>query len=248
MDDRIRPWLPTEDGMRIDIIGAIVAFGLAIIAALWFAANSGQAAVDTASVIYTGLVALAFTCVRFFLQDRPAFDPLGPMGKAKFDFKDSWASILTLVGTAVAAVLSAWGTILPEKTEHLTKAQYTCLSLLFGFIILVGPLIYNATRRPDENAADRTPQGNILSFFIAAALTLWATQGQIVLYWFLLDELQRQGNLTGAAAGAFRILLIITFGFLAVYAWLSLGDTPRSQTEVKAARTSDKPLPEWSLL
>ncbi len=94
------------------------------------------------------------------------------IGNPQWDFSKSWATTLTTVGAFLGTVIS---------TPSLSGINMQSgLSLFFGLVVLIAPLIYTASieRFPsDPNVKDGTYQyeGTIRMFLITCTLTVWGS-------------------------------------------------------------------------
>jgi hypothetical protein len=191
------------------------------------------------------------------------------MGKAKWDFKDSWASTITVVGGVIATVVSSASLGVPAPDPgvpvNLPRGQYAGLSLGFTFVVFAAALFYNATRQPQEvNAHDGTVelqlQGFVWSFLVAVWITVWAVVGQIATLWFALADMELLRSLTVVARWAFSLVVGVAAICVVIYVWKSLEQTLESQVNETREATAESvtaereratqlraPIAEWTL-
>jgi hypothetical protein len=143
------------------------------------------------------------------------------VGGATWDFSKSWASNITVVGAIVGTVLSA--KVLPASpTVVATPNGYTALSLLFGALVVVAPLVFTALRSK-PSAMDVTVEGKGWAFLLASALTLWGVIGELVTGGLILYEAKHGNTLplgavfpTWCVIGG-ALVLIGVYGFRTTY-------------------------------
>jgi hypothetical protein len=165
------------------------------------------------------------------------------MGPEVWDPKKSWASTVTAIGALLATVLSARPELKfkPEivaAIKHTAKdndefasmiagirTEFLGMSIFFGALILVAPLIYNATRtkkKVDDNEGEPGEkkdqyQGYVWSFMLSSLITLWGAVGQLMALFLLFGKLEL------SLATAFQWLLGVTlFPLIPLYAWRSI--------------------------
>lgn len=162
-------------------------------------------------------------------------DRLGP---ANWDFSASFASTLTVFGSLLGTILSA--NVLPSTTL-VPASTYTGLNLMFGVIVIVGPLIYTATQTTVEvhrgsPLAEPQYQGTVWGFLVATALTLWAVIGELATIGLVLNEIRRAGSLPAVALWVMVVLLAISAVFLLVLAKQRISGVLSSQQAHKSGR------------
>jgi len=69
-----------------------------------------------------------------------------PMGTPTWDFSQSWAANLTVIGGALTTLLSFTG--LPNQGRFMTKTAYLRLGVLFTAMLVLAPPLFNFLRRP----------------------------------------------------------------------------------------------------
>jgi hypothetical protein len=163
-----------------------------------------------------------------------------PMGPPQWDFKATWASNITVVGSVLTSLLAF--SALPNETGHLSRSAYMAMGLLWTLVIALAPALYNFFRVPvaanPGAAAGDAPayDGCVGGFLLACVFTLWAVFGQLATLATLFDELEPAHLVPMYAVELFWLLLaLITVG-LAFYAFRTVEDTIDSQRD--GARTS----------
>jgi hypothetical protein len=173
------------------------------------------------------------------------------LGEVNWSFSKSWASTLTAGGALLGTILSTTA-VIPKSTKLLSSAAFAGLNLLFGFIILVAPLLFSAFARASATKADDgepSYTGHVWTFLLACLLTLWAVIGEIVTISILLEELTA-GALSGSLSWLFLVLLGILAILLAIYAWGTIRATIcyKDEQAMTVAGTQITRRRSWSLL
>src|SRR5438874_1354013 len=104
-------------------------------------------------------------------NDLQAFNPQDPhrpaayassrtatLGEINWSFSDSWASNLTALGALLGTILAASG-VIPKGASPLSTRGLAGLSLLFGFLVLLAPVLYSAFARVAPLLPDDTGEG-----------------------------------------------------------------------------------------
>jgi hypothetical protein len=174
-------------------------------------------------------------------------DVTNVLGPANWDYSQSWATSLTLVGALLGTVLGAG--VLPDKLDLFTKAGYSAFNVLFGMLVLAAPLLYTALQTRGKDAAARKQyEGTIWAFGVASVATLWGVFGQLATVGLLFREIQKAGNLSTVLVTASWIVL----GLIAVAA--GVYSARRMRQIVEGPTTSDEAVApraaagSWSLL
>jgi hypothetical protein len=143
------------------------------------------------------------------------------IGDTSWDFSKSWASNITVVGAILGTVLSA--KILPTTpTVVVSPNGYTALSLLFGLLVVVAPLLFTALRSGTPDPKGPKYQGYGWGFLLSSCVTLWAVIGELATVGLVLYEAQHGNTLArGAvipmwAALGSAIVLISIYGLKTV--------------------------------
>ncbi len=147
------------------------------------------------------------------------------MGSVTWDFSQSWATNITVAGTALTTLLSFTG--LPEYGKFMAKSSYLSLALLFGILVTLAPSVYNFIRKPVDppppDLANPTKaigpvfQGYVFGFLLASFLTLWGVLGQLTTIGLLLWEFADSGPLTPSMALVFDSVVVLIALFLLIY-------------------------------
>lgn len=135
------------------------------------------------------------------------------IGDPSWDFSKSWASNVTVVGAILGTVLSA--KILPTTTAVVVSPNgYTALSLLFGSLVVVAPLVFTVLRSAKPSSTGPVYTGRGWGFLLASALTLWGVLGELATVGLVLYEAQHAKTL--ALGAVIPILATIGFAMLLV--------------------------------
>ncbi|HEX3622027.1 MAG TPA: hypothetical protein VHT97_06915 [Acidimicrobiales bacterium] len=211
----------------------------------------------TIIVVGTGAAALVVVLARWACwggdaSTRPALDQR--LGPANWSFSDSWASTLTAFGSVLGMILLS--AVLPEDGRYASARSVALVDLLFGFLVVLAPFVYNATSVPVKSVAgpDAPPEvsyeGTTLTFLVASALTLWAALGQVATVALIAAELAPRG----ATFYLFAAVLAVVMVLMILYAWRSIRWVLEVQSEHEArarARPADVARarrPVWTLL
>lgn len=185
------------------------------------------------------------------LSTRPALNQ--HVGPANWSFSDSWGSTLTTFGSVVGMILLS--SVLPEQGRYASARTVALVDLLFGFLVVLAPFVYNATcvRVPSAGGPDGPEvsyEGTTLTFLISSTITLWAALGQAATTALIAAELAPRG----ATFYLFAAVLSAVAVLMAWYAWRSIRWVLEVQAghEARAlALTADAPRPRrpsWTLL
>ena len=170
------------------------------------------------------------------------------MGKAQWDFSKSWASTITAVGALLATVLSTKGigTLL---------SLYAALSIFFGILVAVAPLVYSATgqERPIDTPTGQQSlqyKGRVLAFLVTCMLTLWAVFDELETIIPLLKDLttappagqQPQSFFSSSIILMLQIFVIGAMILVAVYALTSIYWTVKEQVSQTAKKNRQEAL------
>jgi len=86
-------------------------------------------------------------------------------------FSGSWASNITALGAILGTVLAATG-FLTDVIPGISTGMFVAMSLLFGFLVLVAPVIFTAMY-------NRAGKPSYVGLLTAATFTLWAAIGEL---------------------------------------------------------------------
>lgn len=135
----------------------------------------------------------------------------------------SFVSNFTIFSGIFGAILSA--NLLPEKTVHHDKSNYVFLSICFGALLIIGPVIFNMNldkRRSQEDPTKLETYGRITALLWTTGFVLWALLGQLLTMSLITDELRVGSVLDGSLITTFHILLALVTLVLLVYIFVTL--------------------------
>ncbi len=128
-------------------------------------------------VVAIVLVALAWRAV---IKSDPACSMRQRMGSVQWDFSRSWASNLSIAGSALGLVLTA---IAMPEAAALGKYKFIYVNSFFAVLAIASPCVYNALREGIPTTTQGRPEieyrGYVGMFLVAAVLTTWAVYGQL---------------------------------------------------------------------
>jgi hypothetical protein len=153
------------------------------------------------------------------------------IGDASWDFSKSWASNVTIVGAIVGTVLSA--KILPATAAVVASPNgYTALSLIFGSLVVVAPLVFTASRSGKPSPAGPVYTGRGWAFMLASAMTLWGVLGELTTVGLVLYEAQHAKTLALGAVVPIWAIIGLAIVLVAVYGLRTVRMilTPQSNT------------------
>ena len=135
------------------------------------------------------------------------------LGIANWDFNQSWASNLAVLGSVLGILIGASSYV---SSPNLPLAAIV-LSVLFGTLTVVGPITYSALQ-VDQSG---TLEGTLGGFYLASGLTLWAALGELVAAGVFFIDLSQK--LSPLIIALFFVVVVVAIGALLQYAWLSTG-------------------------
>src|ERR1700722_1155441 len=106
-------------------------------------------------------------------------DDLGKrMGLPAWDFTQSWASNISVVGGLVS-LSTVTGLLGSYSPKFLPMSAYTALDFAFPLLAVLAPLVYNFSRTvqvKSNGAGDTTilSEGIVAMFIVASGFTIWA--------------------------------------------------------------------------
>jgi hypothetical protein len=152
-----------------------------------------------------------------------------------WDFSHGFASTLVAGGGLLTTIVAAG--VLPEETQAFSKAEYTALGLVFAATIAVAGIIYAAC----ETERQGKRHGSLWAFLAAAAMTVWATFGQLLVLGLLVGELTADAGFSGADK-VLLVLVALTLIALYVYTrrieWIITPDSPAQTAQRTSAETA----------
>jgi hypothetical protein len=187
------------------------------------------------------------------------------MGQGQWDFSQSFATNIALVGSVLTLILNSsltyvlGGGILPNHA-------YAGLGIFFGTLVIVAPLLYNGTAKrvsvasPGERDTAAEYHGTVRGFLLAALVTQWGLVGSLVTVFLTLLELEHAGSLSLTPLILLAVTLIAALYSFARYSWVKIGGTladqfdpaaggpagPAAAREMPAGAAA--PRPRWTLL
>lgn len=188
------------------------------------------ASYDGCLLVGASLVGAVALVLCTYLPLRTSRPPDSLVGPVNWSFTDSWATTLTTVGAIVGTIL-ATSKALPETTTLLTRAGFAGLSLLFGLLVLVPPLLYKAfahftSAAPPKPTDPPHYQGFVRVFVTACAITSWGVIGQLMTAALLLEEmtLPPAPTLPAPLSRTFLLLLLAALVLVVVYTfrWMTV--------------------------
>jgi hypothetical protein len=205
----------------------------------WWAVGLASASGNTLVWGSLGL-SIVLVAARWICMQKPSGGMRAPMGEVNWNFSNSWASSLTAAGAVLGTILSA--NLVPASAVPFSAGALAGLNLLFGFIVVLAPLVFSTSFRikrpaPGDTAPDYA--GYIGLFLVAVVLTVWATVGELATITILLNELQ-SGTLSSALAWLFFALLLISIASTCLYAW----GTIKTTIDYAGPQTPDAPRPQ----
>ena len=208
-------------------------------------------------IIVLGALALALAVViarwivwRPDTSTRPALTQ--PIGPVNWRFGESWASTLTTFSAFLGAVLAAQ--VLPVDGLYLSSNGFAVLSLVFFFVALLAPFVYNATASltapgPSGPGSATTPgyEGRVRTFLLATVITLWGALGEVTVIGFIAAELTRRG----AVFYVFAAVLMTVGALILRYSWVNVRWVLEFQAEHEKRMSVTgvaQPRPSWTVL
>src|SRR5262245_35838666 len=166
------------------------------------------------------------------------------LGPVSWSFTDSWATTLTTVGAVLGTILAS-SRALPETTTLLTRAGFAGLSLFFGFLVLLSPLLYRAfahfTNAPQY-------QGFVGVFVVACATTAWGVMGQLATALLLVQEMVTASTLPASLSIPYPVFLLAALVLVATYTCRWARAIIQTAVPRPAMGVAPALLPEWPLM
>jgi hypothetical protein len=229
-----------------------------VTAALTSGQNWGLAGLTVGSLILS--VGFIATC-GWHTGKTVHIDRKSRMGQASWDFSQSFATNITIIGSVLTAIVTS--NALPADTHIFAANTYSGLAIVFGVAVVVAPLLYNGTvirvtvsPGGQFDTADEY-HGTVWGFLLAASITTWGLVGSLATSFLTLVELERDGSLSLLVIILIGAALAVTACFFARYLWVRVDGTimneldPVAQsarvqrsTLVRAAGASSLPAPD----
>ena len=124
------------------------------------------------------------------------------MDTKKWDFTTNWIGpVTTLLSVVAATQLNGANT--PGSS------QFVSLSLFFGMIMIIAPLLHNAACKMQNNVTSKKSQYKVkaLIFLVTSAFSLWAILGGAITIMLLLEAPVRVEN-----SALFMLVLLVVVG------------------------------------
>lgn len=182
------------------------------------------------------LVAATIVCMARAVSSQKGLN--ARLGKADWYFNQSWASNLAAVGSVLGILIGA-STYAGLSTLPLAAIV---LSVLFGTLTVVGPIIYAAL----QVAQGDTLEGTLGGFYLASGLTLWAALGELVAALVFFVDLS--SKLSPLLIALFFVVVVVAIGALLRYAWISTGWVAGLAVAPSAGRAPTKNLQDFHLI
>ena len=188
------------------------------------------------------------------------------MGQGQWDFSQSFATNIALLGSVLTLILSSsltfvlGGGILPNHA-------YAGLGIFFGTLVIVAPLLYNGTAKrvsvasPGQRDTAAEYHGTVRGFLLATLVTQWGLVGAIVTVFLTLLELEHVGSLSLTPIILLAVTLLAAMYSFARYSWVKIGGTladqfdpetgggpPEPTTAQETPAGAAAPRPSWTLL
>jgi hypothetical protein len=162
------------------------------------------------------------------------------LGPPAWDFAKSWTSTTTLIGGIVSAALAL--SALPELTKYASRSGYSVLALFISLVAVVAPFLFTVfttgeVHRDKQGTYSVVSKGPLQSFVLSCAATLFAGLAQLVILFFVLNEVLEGYwfwlSFKGAPPWvnvAFILTALLALG-VCVYAGRSIGLTIKLQKD-----------------
>jgi hypothetical protein len=235
-------------------------------------APSGSRWQTTVVLLPAALSLLVALAAAVYLR-RNGIGLLDRMGAPNWRASESWSSNLT-VGAGLANGVLALA-VISDLTVFMTKPAYGVVTMLLSALVILAPIVYGLFRRARtaqestveptvatrlqllQPAAKEQFDGYVVMFLAAAALTLWASGGQLLTFALLIGELWSAAALNTPVAVVIVGLVLMVFVALFVYGGKSMAAAPVKTQAMLNAQTRQSGregviaparVPEWSLL
>ena len=146
---------------------------------------------------------------------------------------------LTLIGTVVTGLASAWSLI---KQPHLLQiAEYIVLSGLFGALATIAPLAFSSIRlsqRPGPGVEAPPATSKAWLFLVACLFTIWGAFGQGILIYYYFDEFARAHLVTESGLNVIvsgMIVVGLLLGYYAISTIYSIASKSLEKEQIPSA-------------
>jgi hypothetical protein len=186
-------------------------------------------------IFYRVLVALGVLFVIGALAGLESKTLFRPATAPKWGF-DSWATTLTAIGGVFGTVLGA--ATLPAVPSQIDKDTLISLNLLYGTMVVVAPLAFQALRNPFASATDQEAgfTGWNVTLLLSCSITAAAVLGELAALGLLGWELTNGGKWGDAIRfGVIVLGVLAAIYFLVTVCQLVRTDWKARGEEAKAA-------------
>lgn len=118
----------------------------------------------------------------------------------------SWSASLAIGGALLSSLLAV--SALPAQTRYAARPSYTLLNVLFAALVALAPTVYGLLKAGGQPTAGSA----LVLFAVAAAITLWATTGQLAAAALLVLEMEAARLL----ALPFAVVTVVVLGAVAL--------------------------------
>ena len=160
------------------------------------------------------------------------------LGIANWDFNQSWAANLAVVGSVLGILIGA------SSYTGLSSLPLSAivLSVLFGALTVVGPITYSALQVEQSGSLEGTLGG----FYLASGLILWAALGELVAAGVFFIDLS--AKLSPLLIALFFVVVAVAIAALLRYAWLSMGWVAAQAVAPPTGKAASRKLQDWHLI
>jgi hypothetical protein len=176
------------------------------------------------------------------------------LGSPAWDFAKSWTSTTTLVTAIISTALTL--SALPELTQYASKSGYSALVLLISLAVIIAPFVFIALRTGAiiKDAASGNYaviyQGCLLPFLLSCAITLFAGLSQLVVLFFLLDEVFKEDRFWSFGSGLKYVLglALCWYAGYSIFLTIKLQAAADQEAAAKTFQGAKGPLLDWLVL
>ena len=148
---------------------------------------------------------------------------------------DSWATTVTAAGAVLGTVLGAL--TFPDTPEQVSKDTLVSLNVFFGLLLVTGPFLLKALRRPSASPTDQEGGlwGTNLTVLLASCMILAAVVGEIATLGLLFSELLDGNAAWVAVTSAVLAEVVALFYFVTTIPRIVATDWTALAAEAKAS-------------